>query len=56
MVGDDEIIQRMSGRRVHPASGRTYHIKYNPPKQENIDDRRMRNNLITNLPIYKPSF
>ena len=38
MVGDDEIIQRMSGRRVHTASGRTYHIKYNPPKQENIDD------------------
>ena len=38
MVDDDEIIQRMSGRRVHTASGRTYHIKYNPPKQENIDD------------------
>ena len=38
MVDDDEIIQRMSGRRVHTASGRTYHIKHNPPKQENIDD------------------
>ena len=38
MVNDDEIIQRMSGRRVHSASGRTYHIKHNPPKQENIDD------------------
>ncbi len=38
MVDDDEIIQRMSGRRVHSASGRTYHIKYNPPKQKNIDD------------------
>ena len=38
MVDDDEIIQRMSGRRVHTTSGRTYHIKYNPPKQENIDD------------------
>lgn len=38
MVDDDEIIQRMSGRRVHSASGRTYHIKHNPPKQENIDD------------------
>jgi len=38
MVDDDEIIQRMSGRRVHTASGRTYHIKYNPPKQKNIDD------------------
>ena len=38
MVDDDEIIQRMSGRRVHTASGITYHIKYNPPKQENIDD------------------
>ena len=38
MVDDEEIIQRMSGRRVHSASGRTYHIKHNPPKQENIDD------------------
>ena len=38
MVDDNEIIQRMSGRRVHSASGRTYHIKHNPPKQENIDD------------------
>ena len=31
-VPDEEIIQRMSGRRVHPASGRTYHVKFNPPK------------------------
>ena len=38
IVDDKEIIQRMSGRRVHSASGRTYHIKHNPPKQENIDD------------------
>lgn len=37
-VPDAEIVERMSGRRVHPASGRTYHIKYNPPKQEGIDD------------------
>ena len=37
IVNDEEIIQRMSGRRVHSASGRTYHIKHNPPKQENID-------------------
>lgn len=37
-VVDDEIIKRMSGRRMHPASGRTYHIIYNPPKVENIDD------------------
>jgi len=28
----------MSGRRTHPASGRTYHVKFNPPKQEGIDD------------------
>ena len=34
----DAIIDRMSGRRVHPASGRTYHIKYNPPKVEGKDD------------------
>ena len=34
----DAIIERMSGRRSHPASGRTYHVKFNPPKQEGIDD------------------
>lgn len=38
MVNDEEIVQRMSGRRVHSASGRTYHIQHNPPKVENIDD------------------
>ncbi len=32
------IIERMSGRRVHPASGRSYHIKFNPPKVEGKDD------------------
>ncbi|MCY1263850.1 adenylate kinase [compost metagenome] len=34
----DAIIERMSGRRVHVVSGRTYHVKYNPPKVENVDD------------------
>ncbi|MEW8692492.1 MAG: adenylate kinase [Candidatus Thiodiazotropha endolucinida] len=37
-VPDEEIIKRMSGRRVHLASGRTYHIIYNPPKTEGKDD------------------
>ena len=37
-VEDDEIIRRMSGRRVHLASGRTYHIVFNPPKVEGKDD------------------
>jgi adenylate kinase len=37
-VPDDEIINRMSGRRVHPASGRVYHVKFNPPKAEGRDD------------------
>ncbi|MCC1495627.1 adenylate kinase [Alcanivorax sp. 1008] len=37
-VNDEEIIERLSGRRVHPASGRVYHLKYNPPKQEGKDD------------------
>ena len=37
-VADDEIITRMSGRRVHPASGRTYHVKFNPPRVEGKDD------------------
>jgi adenylate kinase len=34
----DSIIERMSGRRSHPASGRTYHVKFNPPKVAGIDD------------------
>ena len=34
----DAIVERMSGRRSHPASGRTYHVKFNPPKVANIDD------------------
>ena len=38
VVDDDEIIKRMSGRRVHLASGRTYHVVYNPPKEEGKDD------------------
>ncbi|MDO8895158.1 adenylate kinase [Nitrosomonas sp.] len=37
-VADAEIIKRMSGRRVHPASGRTYHVDFNPPKAHGRDD------------------
>ncbi len=37
-VPDSEIVKRMSGRRVHLASGRTYHIEFNPPKVEGKDD------------------
>lgn len=37
-VPDDEIVLRMSGRRVHPASGRTYHVRFNPPKVPDRDD------------------
>ena len=37
-VSDSNIITRMSGRRVHESSGRTYHIEYNPPKVEGKDD------------------
>jgi adenylate kinase len=37
-VEDEEILRRMSGRRVHPGSGRTYHIHFNPPEVEGIDD------------------
>src|SRR5918999_2800511 len=37
-VPDEEIIERMSGRRVHPASGRSYHVKFNPPRREGRDD------------------
>lgn len=37
-VDDEEIVRRMAGRRVHLDSGRTYHLVYNPPKQEGLDD------------------
>ena len=37
-VPDHAIIERMSGRRVHPASGRTYHVRFNPPKVADHDD------------------
>ncbi|MGX3067388.1 adenylate kinase [Ursidibacter arcticus] len=37
-VADEVIVERMSGRRVHQSSGRTYHIVYNPPKVEGKDD------------------
>ncbi|MBM3356852.1 MAG: adenylate kinase [Betaproteobacteria bacterium] len=37
-VSDDEILRRMSGRRVHPASGRTYHVTYKPPRVPGKDD------------------
>lgn len=38
VVPEENIIERMSGRRVHPASGRSYHTKFNPPKTAGIDD------------------
>lgn len=38
VVPEENIIERMSGRRVHPASGRSYHIKFNPPKVADTDD------------------
>ncbi len=36
-LGDEEIVSRMSGRRVHPASGRVYHVLHNPPGVEGVD-------------------
>lgn len=38
VVDDDEIVKRLSGRRSHPASGRTYHVVFNPPRQPDLDD------------------
>ena len=38
VVDDDEIVRRMSGRRVHPASGRSYHVEFNPPQISGKDD------------------
>lgn len=37
-VSDAEIVRRMSGRRVHPGSGRTYHVEFNPPRKPGVDD------------------
>jgi len=38
VVADEEIVKRMAGRRVHLQSGRTYHVEFNPPKVEGVDD------------------
>jgi len=38
VLSDEAVIKRLSGRRVHPASGRTYHLIYHPPKVDNRDD------------------
>ena len=43
-VDDEVIVNRLSGRRVHPQSGRNYHIDFNPPKKEDVDD-------LTNEPL-----
>ena len=37
-VPDDDIVQRLSGRRSHPGSGRVYHVTFNPPKVDGVDD------------------
>lgn len=37
-VADEEIVARLSGRRVHASSGRIYHVEHNPPRQEGLDD------------------
>ena len=38
VVADEEIIKRLDGRRIHPGSGRVYHILFNPPQQPGVDD------------------
>ncbi len=38
VVADEDIVKRLSGRRVHPQSGRIYHVIYSPPKQDGLDD------------------
>ena len=37
-VNDDILVERIEGRRIHKSSGRTYHVKFNPPKREGLDD------------------
>ena len=53
-VPDDIILERLSGRRIHPKSGRTYHIKYDPPNIEGVDNifKRLFLNGIGNIEIF----
>jgi adenylate kinase len=37
-VDEDILVERIEGRRIHTASGRSYHLKYNPPRVEGLDD------------------
>ncbi len=37
-IDDEEVVKRLGGRRVHPASGRTYHVEFDPPKEPGFDD------------------
>lgn len=37
-IDDQTVVERISGRRIHPASGRSYHVKFNPPKVDGVDD------------------
>jgi adenylate kinase len=39
VIDDEEIIKRLSGRRIHPGSGRIYHLQFDPPKVEGLDDQ-----------------
>ncbi len=38
-IDEDEIVQRLGGRRIHPSSGRVYHLQHNPPKRDGLDDQ-----------------
>ena len=49
-VDDAEIVKRLSGRRVHPASGRTYHLIFNPPKVARKDGLRITYDYFRSLP------
>lgn len=48
-IPDESLVNRILGRLVHPASGRTYHTEFHPPKREGIDDVSMKILLITLL-------
>lgn len=48
-IDDELLVRRITGRRIHPASGRSYHIEFHPPKVSGVDDVSLSFALFSNL-------